>query len=140
MQKMSTKKIKKLTKPKKLTQKQIEKKLWQECRRISDLRYTKNGITRCFTCDRIIEGSNKQLGHLIPKGACGANLKYDLRNLRWQCYHCNINMGGQGAEFYKRLVIEKGQEYVDELFRDKNKTIKAYDYYLNLLDLYVNEL
>ena len=68
---------------------------------------------------------------------CGATLKYDMRNLRWQCYYCNINLGGNGAVFYKNLVEKEGQEYVDELFRIKNTvSIKAYDKYLELLQEY----
>ena len=59
-----------------------------------------------------------------------------MRNLRWQCYYCNINLGGNGAVFYKNLVEKEGQKYVDELFKDKQKSIKAYDYYLELLEKY----
>jgi hypothetical protein len=116
----------------------IQRQLWQECRRVADILYPpKNGATYCYTCDKPISGSNKQLGHFIPKGACGANLKYDVyRNLRWQCYHDNINLGGNGTEFYRRMVRDHGQEYVDKIFQDKNITVKAYDYFVELLDKY----
>lgn len=106
---------------KKKTVTQLKKKLWEECRRLVIEQY---GNT-CFTCNKYCEGSSRHVGHLIPSSTCGAFLRYDLRNLRIQCYHCNINGGGQGAEYYRRLVIEKGQEYVDQLFRDKNVSIKA---------------
>lgn len=69
---------------------------------------------------------------------CCVYLKYDLRNLRICCYHCNINLGGNGSAFYRNLVNIEGQEYVDKLFEDKQKTIKAYDYYLILLNEYKN--
>lgn len=123
---------------KKQTISSIQKKIWQHCRRIADIMWTKDGITRCYTCDKVITGSNKHLGHFIPKGACGANLKYDMQNLRWQCYHDNINLGGNGAEFYRRLVKNEGQKYVNELFKRKNVTVKAMDYYIKLLDEYEN--
>lgn len=120
-------------KNKKLTIGQLQKKLWEECRRIVKNR---DGNT-CFTCGKTnLEGSNYQVGHFIPKGSCGANLKYDLRNLKIQCFHCNINLGGNGAEYYRRMVKLHGQKYVDKLFQDKNKSVKAYDYYLELLEKY----
>lgn len=106
---------------KKKTVTQLKKKLWEECRRLIIEQY---GNT-CFTCGKFCEGSNRHIGHFIPSSTCGAFLRYDLRNLRIQCYHCNINGGGQGAEYYKRLVEEMGQEHVDQIFRDKNISIKA---------------
>ncbi len=123
---------------KKLTPKQVKTKLWEECKRITRERYkNKNGTWNCFTCGRLInEPAKAQTGHFIPSGSCGAFLRYDLRNLRIQDYYCNINLGGNGAEFYKRLVETEGQEYVDELFQDKNKIVKASDHCLELLTLY----
>lgn len=124
-------------KTKKLSIVQVQKKLWQACRRVADILFTKNGVTRCYTCDKVITGSNKQLGHMLPKSTCGMYLKYDVeRNLRWQCYHCNINGGGQGAIFVRRMVEEKGQEYVDETFVLRNKSGKAIDFFIELLALY----
>lgn len=111
----------------------LQRLLWEECRRIIKARY---GNT-CFTCQKKnLGGSNYQIGHFLPKGACGAYLKYDLRNLRPQCYHCNINLGGYGAEYYRRLVETEGKEYIDKLYADKNITVKAYDFYLELLERY----
>jgi hypothetical protein len=72
----------------------------------------------------------------LPKGSCGSFLKYDLRNLRPQCYNCNINLGGNGAVFMQKMIIREGQEYVDQIFRDSNLIIKAYDHYELLLEKY----
>ena len=106
---------------------QVKIKIWEECKRIVRQRYKNDsGYWNCFTCDRVIdEPAKAQTGHFLPSSTCGAFLRYDLRNLRIQCYNCNINQGGAGAEFYRRLVQEKGQEYVDQLFRDKHNNIKA---------------
>lgn len=134
--KKKVKKPKKLTKLKKQSKQpisKIQRQLWEECKRIIRSRYP----NKCFTCDRQnLEGSNMHTAHFIPKASCGAYLKYDLRNLRICCYHCNINLGGNGSMFYRNLVSTEGQSYVDKLFSDKNITIKAYDYYLKLLDEY----
>jgi len=110
----------------------VQDELWQECRRITLSRYK----DFCFTCDKPIAGSNRQLGHFIPNSTGGALLRYNLDNLRLQCYYCNINLGGNGSEFYPRLVKEKGQEYVDNLFKLKQQTVKSYPHYLDLLEKY----
>lgn len=65
-----------------------------------------------------------------------ASLKYDLRLLRPQCYHCNINLGGNGAVFYAKMLMENGKEYMDTLEKDKRKLVKAYDCYVQLLEEY----
>ena len=107
--------------------KQLKKILWELCKQITRKRYqNKNGTWNCYTCGRLIDEPTKaQTGHFIPSGSCGAFLRYDLRNLRIQDYFCNINQGGNGAEFYKRMVEEVGQKTVDEIFKDKQKVVKA---------------
>jgi hypothetical protein len=115
---------------KKQTPKQLKKILWELCRKITLKKY---GNT-CYTCSRTnLMGSNCQLGHFLPSGACGAFLRYNLCNLRIQCYHCNINLGGNGAEYYKRLVAEVGQEAVDQIFKDKQKSVKCDSLFLSRL-------
>ena len=115
----------------------IQNRLWELCKQITRKKYVKDGKWNCFTCGRIIdEPAKAQTGHFIPKAACGAYLKYDLRNLRIQDYWCNINLGGNGAEFYKAMVRENGQEFVDQLYKDKQVTVKAYDHYLKLIEEY----
>ncbi len=107
--------------------KKAKKRLWELCRQVTATRYK----DICFTCDKPIAGSNRQLGHFIPNSVGGAILRYHLDNLRWQCYYDNINLGGNGSEFYPRLVKEIGQERVDNLFILKKKFIKAdLPYYL----------
>jgi len=122
-------------KSKSLTRK-IQDELWEECRRITKERYLKDNKFYCFTCDKEIAGSNCQLGHFIPNSVGGALLRYNLNNLRLQCYYCNINLGGNGSEFYRRLVKEKGQEHIDNLFELKQQTTKAIDHYIKQLTIY----
>ncbi len=123
---------------KKKSPKQLREMLWNECRRIVRARYKQGDYWFCFTCQRLIdEPAKAQTGHFLPSSTCGAFLRYDLRNLRIQCYNCNINQGGNGAHFYKNLVTENGQEYVDQLFKDKHVTIKADSWwYLSKIDEY----
>ena len=107
--------------------------LWQECRRIIKQRY---GNT-CYTCGKTgLEGANWQIGHLLPKASVGASLKYDLRILRPQCFHCNINLGGCGAEYLRQMQSREGSDYVTQIFKDKQKIVKAQDHYEKLLKEY----
>lgn len=115
----------------------IQRKLWNLCKLITRKRY---GAT-CYTCGRTgLTGSNWHTGHLWAKASLGAYLKYDLRVLRPQCYNCNINWGGQGAIFYKKMLAEIGPEKMAQLERDRQKTVKAYDFYVKLLIEYQNIL
>lgn len=105
----------------------IKEKLWDECKRLIRLKYQNtDGTWDCFTCHKNINVlSDAHTAHFIPSSTCGALLRYDLRNLRVCCYNCNINLGGNGAVFYQQLVLIEGQKYVDDIFADKNKSIKA---------------
>lgn len=68
-------------------------------------------------------------------------LRYDLRNLRPQCYRCNIDLSGNGAVFYRKLTMDKGQDYVDQLFRDKERITKSsVTFYQSLIDDYEKKL
>lgn len=127
---MAIKKVKKVKKP---TSTQVQKKLWEECKRLIKEKY---GNT-CYTCGKTnLEGFNRHTGHFIPKSVCGAYLKYDLRNLRPQCFACNIHAGGNGSIYYKNMVEREGQEYVDQLFLDKQKITKSFDHYIWQLEEY----
>ncbi len=111
----------------------IQKLLWEECKRIIREKYG----PICYTCGRLgLSGSNWHTGHLWPKAALGAYLKYDLRVLRPQCYHCNINLGGNGAVFYAKMLQENGPEYMMQLEMEKQISVKAYDHYTKLLEEY----
>jgi hypothetical protein len=113
----------------------LQVKLWNECKRIIREKY---GNT-CYTCGATnLSGSNWHTGHLFAKASLGAFLKYDLRVLRPQCYNCNINQGGRGADFYSKMLEENGETYMWILAEDRKKTVKAYDHYEQLLEKYRN--
>lgn len=112
----------------------IQKLIWIECRRIVKEQFGND----CYTCGKKnLQGSDCQLGHVPwPKASLGAYLKYDLRVLRYQCYSCNIWKSGMGAEAYKRMLKEEGKPYMEKLEQDRNKSVKAYDFYVDLLAYY----
>jgi hypothetical protein len=74
------------------------------------------------------------------KASLGAYLKYDLRVLRPQCYHCNINLGGRGADFYARMLKEIGEEKMAQLQKDRQVTVNAMDHYLKIIKEYTEIL
>ena len=111
----------------------IQNKIWEHCKRITRKTY---GNT-CYTCgSKGLIGVNWQTGHLWAKASLGAYLKYDLRVLRPQCYDCNINKGGMGADFWLKMWEEKGAGYMNQLLTDRKVTVKAYDHYQKLLQEY----
>lgn len=113
----------------------IQRKIWEHCKRIIRKRY---GNT-CYTCTaKGLTGSNWHTGHLFSKASLGAFMKYDLRVLRPQCYNCNINRGGAGADFYLKMWQEEGEEYMNQLQKDRQVSVKAIDHYIKILEEYKN--
>lgn len=115
----------------------LQRKLWQVCRELA----TKLYPPHCYTCGaKNLEGSNRQLGHMWAKASLGAKLKYDIRVLRWQCAVCNLWRGGMGADFYKRMLNEIGEDKMRELEKERQQLVRAYDHYTLLLNEYTNRL
>lgn len=78
----------------------LKERLWKLCREIIRARW---GNT-CYTCfKRNLEGSNRHTGHFITSSTCSAAMRYDLDNLRPQCYACNIHKSGNWVEFEAHL-------------------------------------
>lgn len=116
--------LKRQTKPKKkkTDEAKLKDKIWKLCKKIIRTKYGNS----CYTCEaENLVGSNWHTGHFIPSSVCGVFLRWELRNLRPQCFRCNISLVGNGSTFYKRLVEREGQAYVDQLFIEKELGIKA---------------
>lgn len=111
----------------------LQAQLWVLCKKIIRKKYE----NECYTCGKKgLAGYDWQTGHMLPKASVGAFLKYDIRILRPQCSVCNLWRNGEGAEFLRRMIIREGQEYVDQIFRDKALTVKAIDHYRMLIEKY----
>ena len=109
----------------KLTLKSAKKKRWtltsQYIRRRAADPHT--GECNCVTCGATKHYKELQAGHFIPQ-AQGNAVKWDFRNIHPQCYRCNINLGGNGAEYYPFMLNEYGEEVISELRRLSNTTVK----------------
>lgn len=82
-----------------------------------------NGYAMCVTCGHRAHYKSLQAGHFIPQ-AQGDAVRYDLRNIAPQCYRCNINLGGNGPEYYPYMEKTYGKEVIDELRYLSNQTVK----------------
>jgi len=111
--KSATKSLK--PKKKRTTRQKLEKMLWEECKRIIRLRYPNT----CYTSGAMnLTGTNWHTGHGKSKGELPIRYKYDLRNLRPQSYHANINLGGMSDIFIAKLEREEeGLQFLEESCR-----------------------
>lgn len=130
-----------------ITVTKLKEKVWKECKRIVRLKYG----NKCYTCPaQNLEGANWHTGHGKPNGALTLKYKFDLRNLRPQCYNCNINLGGCSDIFIAKLEKEKeGLEFLQEACVKENGYwqikrqetmggIQAWVFLNNLLEEYKN--
>jgi len=99
----------------------LKKQLWQLCREIT----IKRDGSDCYTCpSQNLSGSSRHLGHFISSSICSTELRYDLKNLRIQCYSCNIHKSGNWLAYENRLIRENGENYVVEL-KQRNEQTKG---------------
>lgn len=99
----------------------LKKTLWEIIKRF--IRQRDKAV--CQACGAMgIVGSNAQTSHLIPSSICGGFLRYDQRNLYLCCMRCNIHLGGNLAELYRHVLLRKGQNFMDTLYEDKNKSVQ----------------
>jgi hypothetical protein len=102
----------------------LKEKLWELCKQIT--RRLHGNV--CFSCGQTdLEGSNWHTGHFIQSSRCSTELRYDIRNLRPQCFNCNINLGGNSYEYGKALIKAYGKKYVKDL-EELNAMTKGQSY------------
>lgn len=89
-----------------------------------------NHPTKCFTCDSE-EGT--QTGHMLPKGRSHALSAWHPGNLRPQGFYCNINLGGNGAEFAIRYSKAYGQSELERMQRLSKTPHKWTPYELEIM-------
>lgn len=101
-----------------------KKKAWAWFSRYIRLRDSDEyGMCKCVTCDNRKPWKEMQAGHFIA-AAQGNATRYLEDNVHGQCYRCNINLGGNGAEYYPFMVNQYGANRVDELRRLSNTTLR----------------
>jgi len=87
----------------------LKKKLWT----VFSLYIRERDKYTCFTCGRRGSGSGIHAGHFIAKSIGGVDLYFHEENVHAQCYHCNINLGGNQYEYALRLGKNKAKQLYD---------------------------
>ncbi len=111
-----------------------KEKLWKTLKELIKIR---DGDV-CISCGANgLCGHNAHGGHFIPSSSCGGFLRYDVRNVWIQCATCNLFRNGAGAEYTLALQKKFGSEFVEQIIRDKQKTIKLdVDYVERMTEFY----
>jgi len=96
----------------------------------------------CFTCGKRGDGKGLHAGHMIPRAAGGLSLYFHEQNVHAQCYHCNINLGGNGAIYSVKFIAKYGQETFDEILQLKYTGYRKYTIpeYQSLIEEYKEKL
>lgn len=103
------------------SQAKLANRLWELCKILTRQVYG----YKCYTCGAKVQYPHT--GHFITDSTCSTELSYDLKNLRPQCYPCNIHHSGNWIIFERNLIQDHGQEYVDEL-KKRNQATKGLKY------------
>lgn len=77
-----------------------------------------DGFCTCVTCGRVYEWKKIQAGHFMSRQHY--SVRWDERNVKPQCYGCNVMQQGRQYEFSKYL----GQELSNELYLLSKQTRK----------------
>ncbi len=121
-----------LTKPKKKTKKpkapslsSLKEKVWQEfslfirlrdAKRFEELFPESHNTVECVTCKKPYPATGvgcAQAGHFIP-GRKNAYL-FDERQVRAQCYNCNLRLKGNWPPYLEYMEDMFGKEAVDHM-------------------------
>jgi len=71
------------------------------------------GMVKCYTCGYKTHYKKIHCGHYISRFY--KETRWDLRNLRPQCFNCNIYRKGNAVSFRQKLVEEYGEEEIKEM-------------------------
>lgn len=67
------------------------------------------GYVQCYTCDKYLHWKESHAGHFISRGKLPT--KYDERNVKPQCPHCNNPAYGAGESGRFAIHIDKDYGY-----------------------------
>jgi hypothetical protein len=94
-----------------------------------------DGYCSCVTCGRVYEWKKIQAGHFISRQHY--SVRWDERNVKPQCYGCNVMQQGRQYEFSKYL----GQELSEELYLLSKQTRKFSEIELQeMIEYYKNKI
>ena len=112
--------------PRKISRNSIVKKLdtiFSKYIRLKDA--DTKGYCTCVTCNRKYFWKEIQAGHFISRK--NYSVRWDERNVKPQCYSCNVMRYGEQYKFSQYL----GYQLSEELYNLGLRTVKFSDYELN---------
>lgn len=96
---------------------------------------SKNGFCQCVTCGRSYEWKKIQAGHFMSRQHY--SVRWDERNVKPQCYGCNVMQQGRQFEYSRYL----GEDLANELYMLSKQVVKFTEGdLLELTDVYKNKL
>jgi hypothetical protein len=99
----------------------LKKKAWKlfsEWIRRRDANF--RGYVRCYTCKKVYHWKRIQAGHYVSRQH--NSLFFSTKNVKPQCFSCNIWRYGNSDEFALALKKEYGEHILEELNKEKKKT------------------
>lgn len=85
-------------------------------------RYAINNISECFTCGVKNDYKKQQAGHFASRRHYST--RWNEFNVQVQCYSCNICQQGMQFEFGKRLCLQYGDNFAEDLMIESKKIVK----------------
>lgn len=108
---------------KRLTTGHLKKRAWKEFSIFIRTRGANEaGMNKCVTCGVVAHWKTLQAGHFI-RGRLNNNL-FNETACWAQCYSCNVGKQGNVVIFYKFMLKEYGQDWIDHLIWRNNQTHK----------------
>ena len=83
----------------------------------------KNEMVECYTCGQSKHYKKIQCGHFVTRYF--RVTRWDRRNLRPQCFNCNIRLKGASLMFRRKLVLEYGEEVIKQMEASVNPLIRG---------------
>ena len=107
---------------KKPTRKSLVEKLDKIFSQYIRRRYAINNISECFTCGVKNDYKKQQAGHFASRRHYST--RWNEFNVQVQCYSCNICQQGMQFEFGKRLCLQYGDNFAEDLMIESKKIVK----------------
>ena len=85
-------------------------------------RYAINDISECYTCNAKNIYKKQQAGHFASRRHYST--RWNEFNVQVQCYSCNICNQGLQFEFGKRLCLQYGDNFAEDLMIESKKIVK----------------
>ena len=82
----------------------------------------KKGISKCYTCGKVLPIKDLQTGHAIM-GRSNAVL-FDEEIIRPQCQRCNVWLAGNLGIFAQKLIEDNGLEWWEKKVKESKKVVK----------------